>query len=76
MREIDRYLGLDEGMGYVNLEVQNDLMIGFKYAITKGLGLIHTWVLTALKSVCQTKPHFLYQLTFVLFCEIFVTSQL
>lgn len=51
-------------------------MIGFKYAITKGLGLIHTWVLTALKSVCQTKPHFLYQLTFVLFCEIFVTSQL
>lgn len=54
MREIDRYLGLDEGI----LEVQNDLMIGFKYAITKGLGLIHTWVLTALKSVCQTKPHF------------------
>lgn len=55
---MDRYLGKGKGRGYVNLEVKNDLMIGFKYAITKGLELIHTWVLTALKSVCQTNHHF------------------
>lgn len=32
---MDRYLGLDEGRGYMNLEVQNDLMICFKYAMLK-----------------------------------------